>query len=147
MSVVVAPFNSQDAVAVKRLLIAGLSERWGQYEPRFNPDIETFPSTHSDSLVLVAKLEGVVVGTGALRPINSNQSEIVRMSTAQGNRRTGVASQILKVLVQHARHNGSNKVLLETTSSWVSAVAFYVKHGFIFSHERDGNSHFEYHLR
>lgn len=147
MSVIVAPLSSEDVPAVKQLLIAGLSERWGEYGPRYNPDIEAFPSSDSGSLVLVAKSVGLVVGTGTLRPISARQAEVVRMSTAPSSRRSGVASTILSLLLAHARATGVSEVVLETTSSWASAIAFYTKHGFAKTHEHDGDTHFAYHLR
>ena len=147
MSVVVSPLNSEDTAAVKQLLIDGLSERWGAYEPRFNPDLEAFPQSYSGSLILVAKTAGAVVGTGTLRSISPNRVEIVRMSTATSSRRTGVASTVLKHLLEHARAAGAHEVVLETTTSWASAVAFYVKHGFARTHEQGGDTHFIYRLR
>ena len=147
MSLVVAPLNAEDAAAVRQLLIDGLSERWGDYEPRFNPDLEAYPEGYSGSLVLVAKAAGAVVGTGTLRPVSQERSEIVRMSTAPRSRRSGVATAILRSLLDHARATGTKEVVLETTSSWASAVAFYCKHGFTRTHEEAGNTHFIYLVR
>ena len=147
MSFIVAPLNTEDAAAVKQLLIAGLSERWGRYEPGFNPDIESFPSSYSDSLTLVAKSEGVVVGTGTLRTVSARRAEVVRMSTASNRRRSGIATAILKLLLEHARANGVQEVVLEATSSWESAITFYTKHGFARTHEHAGDTYFAYHLR
>ena len=147
MSVVVAPLSSEDSFSVRQLLIDGLAERWGTYEPRFNPDLEAFPQNSSGSLTLVAKTAGAVVGTGTLRSIGPRTFEIVRMSTETGSRRTGVASAILTHLIEHARAVGAHEVVLETTTSWTSAVAFYVKHGFTRTHEQGGDTHFVYHLR
>jgi ribosomal protein S18 acetylase RimI-like enzyme len=147
MSVVVAPLNAEDTAAVRQLLIDGLSERWGAYDPRFNPDLEAFPQSYLGSLILVAKTAGAVVGTGTLRSISSHRVEIVRMSTAASSRRTGVASAILQQLLEHARAVGAQEVVLETTSSWASAVAFYTKHGFAQTREQGGDTHFIQHLR
>jgi ribosomal protein S18 acetylase RimI-like enzyme len=66
------------------------------------------------------------------------------MSTALRNRRSGVATAILRLLLDHARAAGTKEVVLETTSSWASAVAFYSKHGFTRTHEQDGNTYFIY---
>jgi ribosomal protein S18 acetylase RimI-like enzyme len=147
MSVFVAPFNTKDTAAVRQLLVDGLSERWGAYEPRFNPDLEAFPESYSGSLILVARAAGAVVGTGTLRPVSPHRSEVVRMSTAPMFRRNGVATTILRLLLDHARATGTREIALETTSSWASAVAFYSKHGFTRTHEHDGNTHFVYLIR
>jgi putative acetyltransferase len=147
MSLLVAPLKPEDIKAVRDLLIFGLSERWGRYESRFNPDIEDFPTSYSGAFILVAKSEGVVVGTGTLRQINTQQSEVVRMSTAPNSRRSGIASAILNLLLANARDNGAHEVVLETTSSWSSAISLYTKHGFVKACEQDGNTHFIRHLR
>ena len=73
--------------AVKRLLIAGLTERWGVYEPKYNLDIEGLSSRSSDSLTLVARSAGIVVGTGSLRFGGARRARVVRMSTARERRR------------------------------------------------------------
>lgn len=142
MSFIVAPLKTEDTAAVRQLLIDGLTERWGAYEPRFNPDLEAFPEGSSGSLILVAKAAGAVVGTGTLRPVSLQRSEVVRMSTALTYRRSGVATAILRLLLDHARATGTKEVVLETTSSWASALAFYSKYGFTRTHEQDGNTHF-----
>jgi ribosomal protein S18 acetylase RimI-like enzyme len=147
MSVIVAPLNAEDTAAVRQLLIDGLSERWGAYDPCFNPDLEAFAQSYLGSLILVAKTAGAVVGTGTLRSISPRRVEIVRMSTATTSRRMGVASAILQQLLEHARAVGAQEVVLETTSSWSSAVAFYTKHGFARTREHGGDTHFIQHLR
>lgn len=144
MLVIVAPLKTEDAPAVRQLLIAGLKERWGTYEPRFNPDIETFPESYEGSVILVAKSAGVVVGTGTLRRNTDGQAEVVRMSVASPSRRAGIGSLILSHLMQHAHQRAEHEVVLETTSSWASAIAFYTRHGFIKTHEQGGDTYFRY---
>jgi len=147
MSLVITPLNCDDVPAVKRLLIAGLTERWGVYEPKYNLDIEGLSSRSSDSLTLVARSAGIVVGTGSLRIVGARRARVVRMSTARERRRHGVAAAILQRLLDHARGSGVNEVVVETTSSWESAIAFYTKHGFIRTHEQDGETHLVLRLR
>jgi len=144
VQVIVERLKEEDAITVSQLLIAGLTERWGSYEARFNPDIEGLPGSDERSVVLVAKLAGTVVGTGTLRPTGPSQAEVVRMSVALSNRRTGVGSLILSNLLHLAREQGFHEVSLETTSSWTSAVEFYTRHGFAKAHEQDGDTHFRF---
>jgi ribosomal protein S18 acetylase RimI-like enzyme len=142
VQVTVAPLNSADSSTVRKLLVAGLTERWGTYNAALNPDIEAFPGSYGDAVVMVAKQAGVVVGTGTLRIINAGQAEVVRMSVAAAARRAGVGSLILSNLLRLAQEQGAHEVILETTSSWSSAVKFYTRHGFVKTHEQDGNSYF-----
>ena len=140
--VTVAPLKTEDASAVRQLLIAGLTERWGSYEASFNPDIEDFPGSYDDSCVLVAKQAGLVVGTGTLRQTGASRAEIVRMSVAASSRRTGIGSLILSHLLEFSRERAVHEVWLETTSSWSSAVKFYALHGFLKTHEKGDDSYF-----
>ncbi|MBK1616377.1 hypothetical protein CKO44_23315 [Rubrivivax gelatinosus] len=78
MSTIVAPLTRPDVSAVKQILIAGLSERWGAYERRYNPAIESFQNYYAESLSLVAKSAGEVVGIGALYPVGARPAETVR---------------------------------------------------------------------
>ncbi|MBQ0936075.1 GNAT family N-acetyltransferase [Ideonella paludis] len=142
MNIVITPLAAADALGVKQLLMAGLTERWGHYVPSFNPDIEAFPEAPLGALTLVAKREGALVGTGTLRLLEGPRGEIVRMSTATGSRRMGIAALVLKRLIAHAQASGVKEIMLETTSSWDSAIALYTQHGFVKTHEHDGDSHF-----
>jgi ribosomal protein S18 acetylase RimI-like enzyme len=145
--ITIARLKAEDAACARQLLVDGLTERWGTYEARFNPDIDTLPLSYEDSHFLVAKLSGQLVGTGLLKPIDSNRAEICRMSVVESHRRLGIGSNILSHLVDLARELGMREVCLETTSSWESAVKFYVRHGFRTTHEGGGNSYFSYVLR
>jgi ribosomal protein S18 acetylase RimI-like enzyme len=142
MTIVITPLSAADAVAVQQLLIAGLTERWGHYVPSLNPDIGALPRVSPGSLTLVAKVDGVLVGTGTLRPLAGGRGEIVRMSTTLNRRRTGIAALVLRELLAHAQTKGMQEIVLETTSSWDSAIALYTKRGFIKTHELAGDSHF-----
>ena len=145
--VIIAPLTTEDVSCVRQLLVDGLTERWGTYEARQNPDIEMLPLGYQDSVFLVAKLSGHVVGSGILRPIGSDRGEICRMSVAVSHRRAGIGSLILSHLLCRASELHMREVCLETTSSWDSAVKFYIRHGFRRTHEEGSNSYFSYGLR
>ncbi|WP_052310985.1 GNAT family N-acetyltransferase [Rubrivivax gelatinosus] len=129
------PLAPADVPAVRALLVAGLTERWGGYEPRFNPDIEALAQGFDGRLTLVARRGGTIVGTGALRPAGAGRFEIVRMSVASEHRRQGVGAQVLAALLDAARQRGAHELVLETTRSWQSAIEFYEQHGFRRTHD------------
>ncbi|MBK1689985.1 GNAT family N-acetyltransferase [Rubrivivax gelatinosus] len=130
----IAPLAAADVPAVRALLVAGLTERWGGYEPRFNPDIEALGRAFDGRLTLVARQGAVIVATGALRPAGAGRFEIVRMSVARGQRRRGVGARVLAALVDAARERGARELVLETTLGWQSAIDFYERHGFRRTH-------------
>ena len=141
-SVSVAPLQTQDAATVKALIIEGLAERWGKYEARYNPDLESFATFYQNSVVLVAKSGAAVVGVGILQPEGKESTRIVRVSVSKELRRTGVGTRILAGLLAAARQQGFKRLGLETTASLQSAVTFYKKNGFVPTHTHDEHQYF-----
>jgi len=142
----VEPFSAADSTAVRRLLIDGLTERWGTYEAHFNPDIESFPLSYVGSTILVAKQCEQIVGTGILKATADDGAHIVRMSVAASHRRCGIGSRILRRLIAVAGQQGIRELTLETSTSWTSAVDFYVRCGFRKTRESGGDTYFAYTL-
>ncbi len=64
------------------------------------------------------------------------------MSVARDLRRQGIGSAVLRRLLNDAKAAGFRKVILETTSTWEEAIAFYQKHGFRVTHTREGDTYF-----
>ena len=74
-----------------------------------------------------------VVGVGALKRLSPTHGEIKSMHTAEGYRRAGVGSAILRHIIDAARAMGMTRLGLET-GSWAyfsPARAFYERHGFV----------------
>lgn len=134
---------ASEADAVLALIVAGLTERWGEYAPGANPDLDDFPACYAGSVILVAVQEGRLVGVGILRPLGPASAEIVRMSVAAARRREGVGSRILRELRDVAAARGLARISLETTASWDSAVRFYESRGFARTRVEGGDQHFE----
>jgi GNAT superfamily N-acetyltransferase len=142
MSVIVAPLKDEDAAAARALVIDGLTERWGEFDPALNPDLKNFPAFYKGALVLAAKQGSTLIGTGVLRHTQQVSAEIVRMSVAKGFRRRGIGSLILIALLRATREQGFKRIALETTATWESAVKFYVRHGFVPTETRNGDQYF-----
>ena len=142
--VTVEPLETEDLASVRALVIEGLTERWGHYEPKFNPDLEDLHSFYRGSVVVVAKEGRTVIGVGILCRENGDTGRIVRMSVCARLRRTGVGGLLLDRLLAAASEHGFKNVLLETTASWTSAVEFYKKRGFVPTRLCDGDQYFVY---
>jgi GNAT superfamily N-acetyltransferase len=139
----IAPFAPADQPAARALILAGLEEHWGALDLSLNPDLDDIAHSHANGIFLVARLDDVVIGTGALVPEARDVARIVRMSVARSHRRTGIATRILEALLSGARRRGYRTIVLETTETWDDAIAFYLRHGFTLSHHADGDAHFE----
>jgi putative acetyltransferase len=140
------PFRPEDQDAVKALILAGLKEHWGTLDPSLNPDLDDIATTYADATFLLACQGSRIVGTGGLKPRDTDAGEIVRMSVAAGCRRRGIGRRILDALIAAARDQDFARIILETTQTWAGAVAFYQAAGFEITHHQDGDVYFVMHL-
>jgi len=136
--VCIEPFRSADQDDVRRVILAGLAEHWGYVDESVNPDLLDIARTYSHGIFLVAKVDSIVVGTGALVPRAPGVGEIVRMSVATELRRRGIASQVLRELIACAPKLGVSRIVLETTAAWREVAAFYLANGFTITHDVEG---------
>ena len=136
------PFRPNDQCAVKALILAGLKEHWGTLDPSLNPDLDDIATTYADATFLLACQGSRIVGTGVLKPRDTDAGEIVRMSVAADCRRRGIGRRILDALIADARDRGYARIILETTQTWAGAIAFYQNAGFEITHHQDGDVYF-----
>ncbi len=80
----------------------------------------------------VARLDGTLVGTVALKRLSDDHEELKSMRTDPARRGRGVASALLRHALADARARGVRRVSLETGSMafFEPARALYRKHGF-----------------
>ena len=140
--VTVLPAHPDEYAAVKALIIQGLTQRWGKYDTSFNPDLEHFADLYQQAVVLVAKSDDVIIGCGVLMKEADSVGRIVRMTVRADRQRTGVGRKILAALLAAAKTADYREVVLETTSTWTSAVDFYSACGFVPSKLESGDQHF-----
>ena len=136
------PFRPEDQSAVKALILAGLKEHWGTLDPSLNPDLDDIATTYADATFLLACQGSRIVGTGVLKPRDTDAGEIVRMSVAGDMRRRGLGRRILDALIADARDRGYARIILETTQTWAGAIAFYQNAGFEITHHQNGDVYF-----
>jgi len=137
------PFQPEDQDEVKNLILSGLVDHWGKLDPTKNPDLNNIAHSYADAIFLVARLDGRIVGTGALVPRAGGTAEIVRMSVASDLRRMGIGKRILLELIHRAKARGFSCIILETTAKWAEVIAFYQSMGFRLTHLVNGDQYFE----
>lgn len=138
----IRPFDPADQAQALRLILEGMKGHWGYIDPDRNPDLKDIAANYPEGAFVVAVRGGELVGTGALVAENLETARIVRMSVARNHRRSGIGTAILRHLRRLAIAAGYSRIVLETTSSWSDAVAFYMGMGFRLSHVEEDNTHF-----
>jgi putative acetyltransferase len=121
------------AGAAARTLIAALNrELTGTYpEPgatHFGLDLAEVVPDHGGFFVVYQGERPV--GCGAIRLIDRETAELKRMYVELGVRGTGIGRQLLEVLEAEARALGAKRLVLETGTRQVAALALYRKCGF-----------------
>lgn len=139
---IISDLKSEEQEEARDLILAGLEEHWGWLDPMRNPDLTEIGHSYLGETFLSARLDGELVGCGALIQEDEGVGRIVRMSVARTMRRKGVGKAILEALCQRARQRGFSRLVLETTETWEDAIHFYQQFGFEFTTYRDGDAHF-----
>jgi GNAT superfamily N-acetyltransferase len=80
---------------------------------------------------VVAWADEKAIGCGAVRLIDDETAELKRMYIVPEYRRQGTAGAILRLLEDHARALGANRVVLETVIDPPGAVALYREAGYV----------------
>lgn len=125
--------ESLDAPIVQTLireLNAELDQRYpeeGANHFRLDPD-ELGPGR---GVFLVAYLDGVGVGCGAVRLNEPGVFEVKRMYVKPDCRGRGIAGAVLESLEQHARALGARQLVLETGDRQQESLAVYRRAGFV----------------
>ncbi len=76
---------------------------------------------------------GVLLGVGAMKPIDAAHGEVKSMHTAEAVRGRGVGGAILRHIIASSRARGLTRLSLETGSFayFAPAVSLYKAHGFV----------------
>lgn len=134
----IVEFAASDQGPVRELILAGLAEHWGHVDPSLNADLDNIAATYAGAIVLVARLDHRIVGTGTLVPRSEEVGEIVRMSVATDIRKRGIGKLLLGELCRRAPALGLRRIVLETAAHWHEVVRFYQAAGFRVTHYEEG---------
>lgn len=91
------------------------------------------PLDGTDIRLWVARLNGVVVATGAIKVLQPGHIEIKSMRTDPSLRGQGIGARILEMLLEDARSQGAQQIWLEAGAAdyYIPARALYERAGFV----------------
>jgi GNAT superfamily N-acetyltransferase len=121
-----SPFSA-DAAALLQALDQDLLARYPQNNIH---GVELREVDGGRGLFLVARLNGLAVGCGAIRPLEDSVGEVKRMYVHPDARRSGVARKLLAKLEEEAKNTGYKSLRLETGTRQPEAIALYETHGY-----------------
>ena len=115
--------DNEDFKKLVELLDASLAETDGDEHDFYHQ----FNGIVNIRYVLVAYLDGVAVGCGAIKKYDDNTMEVKRMYVRTENRGQGIASQILNELENWTTSLGFEYCILETGKRQYEAISLYQK--------------------
>lgn len=134
------PFDSPMAQALVAALMSDLDQRYAEdFADGDDPDVAAHFTVRAEQVTppagvfLVARLDGVPVGCGAVRPVTGGAAgvaEIKRMYTSPAARRRGISRALLARLESEAAALGYRRLQLETGLRQPEAIALYVSAGY-----------------
>ena len=116
------PLDSDDA----RRLIRALDD----YLIALYPPEDNFLELPTADLFLVARIDDIAIGCGAVRFLAPDTAEVKRMYVAPEARGTGVGREVLDLLESFAVDAGARRLGLETGELQHAALALYERAGF-----------------
>lgn len=81
--------------------------------------------------LLIARIGGSAVGTGAFRPLTARACEAKRMFVRPQYRGRGAATALLERLVKEARACGYSEMYADTLPPMTDALCLYNRYGFV----------------
>jgi GNAT superfamily N-acetyltransferase len=131
------PYDGPVAVTLVEALLGDLNDRYADIDSPDDPTDHDYLAEVTPVMVraplgafLVAWIDGVPAGCGALKPLDSDPAvgEIKRMYTAPAARRQGVSRALLEHLEAAAARLGYRRIQLETGTAQPEAMALYETH-------------------
>lgn len=119
--------EDSDFVRLVQRLDADLADRDGEEDHEYYAQ---FNKINVIKYAVVASLEGVAVGCGAIKQFDEKTMEVKRMYTPPQNRGKGIARQVLSELEAWASKLGYTRCVLETGKRQPEAIGLYQKCGY-----------------
>ncbi|KAF9933667.1 hypothetical protein FBU30_004910 [Linnemannia zychae] len=176
MSVVIRELQQSDHDQVRKVILAGLAERWGsEFDPSYNKDLDDiygyYVNRHQATVAVIEEKQQdglpIIIGCGILIPLPAEDvygtwcaepdsvravaeglklGRMMRLSVSEKYRGRGLAKKMIRHLLQKAREQQFEMVVVETETAWTSAVQIYKSEGFTVVEANEENIHSVYRL-
>ena len=101
----------------------------------FDAELAALPGSYvpPQGRLLIARVDGMVAGCGALRPHSAGEGELKRVYVRSAMRGHRVGIALCEALIGAARQAGYSRLLLDTLPSMQAAQALYSQLGFAYT--------------
>ena len=129
----IRPLRADEVEAAKQVITTVCFEFFGQAPVDFE-DMDDIQRQYSgaDGIFLVLVDDGKIVGTGAIRRLDTTTCELKRMWFLKPYRGQGLGRKMAQRLLSFAQASGYKKVRLDTGQKQEQAVRLYQRLGFYF---------------
>ena len=122
--------------------VAAVRQLWTEYWntfglpldfQNFSTELETLPGEYvpPGGRLLLARIDGEVAGTAALRPLRGHACEAKRLYIKPAYRGRGLARVLLEKIVEEARQCGYGELFGDTLPAMAAAMELYRRMGFV----------------
>lgn len=126
--------TNRDKAKIVSLVKVVLNEFGFDYAPKTSEadlqDLEEYYSENSGVFLIMENDKQELIATGALKNMGSQTFKIRKMYVRKVDRKKGYGKEILNNLLQIAQEKGASRVVLETSSTMISAIYLYQSFGF-----------------
>ncbi|GAA1637645.1 GNAT family N-acetyltransferase [Nonomuraea maheshkhaliensis] len=109
-------------------LAALIDAAFGELVAKYGPEGRS--AVHADARFLVAEVDDLAAGCGAVQPAEGTTGELKRMYVTPGHRGRGIARSLLKALEGLAAEMGYDRLRLATGHLQPEAIALYESAGY-----------------
>ena len=121
-------YNSQDFITLSNELDQYLNKAIGGEEKR--EKYKAFNHLDTMDYVLVGYVNDIPAGCAALRQFSEHEIEVKRVFVREGYRKNGVASGLMRRMINYAVEKEYDKMILETGEFLGDSVRLYTAFGF-----------------
>lgn len=97
-------------------------------------EVLDYPQEHildDGGVIVLALVDGVPMGTGALKKTAPGEYELTKMGVLKASRGLGLGKLVLDKLIERARELGARRLYLLTNTDCDTAIKLYEKRGFV----------------
>ena len=130
--VTIIPYSPQHQAAFKQINVDWITDLFAveahDLEQLDHPELHILPN---DGEILLAKKDGIVLGTVAIIRTGADEFELAKMGVAKEARGLGMGRLLCEAAIDYARDKGARRVWLESNKRAAVAVQLYERVGFV----------------